>query len=138
MTGMALITWSDALSVQVREIDDQHKRLVQLINSLHDAMKAGQGKEALEKTLQELANYAVYHFRTEENYMQQFSYAGYASHKLKHDAFVKKVTAFQADYVAGKLGLSIELMNFLRDWVTTHIRETDRNYTGTFLRHGLK
>ena len=132
------MNWNEDLSVRVGEIDSQHKKLIQLINTLHDAMKAGQAKQVLETTLQELASYAVYHFQAEEKYMQQFKYPGYLSHKLKHDAFVKKVTGFQADYQAGKLGLSLDLMNFLKDWVTTHIRETDKKYSDTFIRNGLK
>jgi hemerythrin len=135
---MALMNWNEDLSVKVNEIDDQHKKLIQMINTLHEAMKAGQTKQVLEKTLQDLATYAVYHFQTEEKYMQQFAYPGYLSHKMKHDAFVKKVTEFQGDYQSGKLGLSLDIMNFLRDWVTTHIKETDKKYSATFLSKGLK
>jgi hemerythrin len=135
---MALMNWTPDLSVGVTEIDDQHKQLISLMNTLHDAMKAGQAKQGLEKTLQELADYTVYHFETEEKYMQKFRYPGYLAHKMKHDTFVKKVTDFQKDYQAGKLGISIDLMNFLKDWVTTHIKETDRQYTETFKTGGLK
>lgn len=134
---MSLIEWSDDLSVGIHEIDDQHKKLIGLINGLHDAMKAGQAKQALEKTLNDLADYAVYHFRTEETYMKKFGYPEFASHKLLHSAFVKKVTDFQADFRAGKLGLSMDLMHFLRDWLTTHIKGTDRQYTALFKKNGL-
>src|SRR5512145_1470410 len=129
---MPLLNWTTDLSVGVNEIDDQHKQLIGFMNSLHDSMKAGQAKQALDKTLQELADYTVYHFQAEEKYMQKFRYPGYPAHKMKHDAFVRKVTDFQKDYQAGKLGLSIDLMNFLKDWVTTHIRETDKQYSETF------
>jgi len=135
---MSLINWSDDLSVRVQEIDEQHKKLIHMINTLHDAMKAGQAKQTLEKTLQDLAGYAVYHFQTEEKYMQQFKFSGFQPHKLKHDAFVKKVTVFQEDYRTGKLGLSLEVMNFLRDWITTHIKETDKHYSETFRQAGLR
>lgn len=135
---MALMNWTDDLSVRVQEIDDQHRKLIQQINTLHEAMKTGQAKQTLEATLQELAAYAVYHFQTEEKYMQQFGYPGYLTHKMKHDAFVKKVVAFQGDYKAGRLELSLDLMNFLKDWVSTHIRETDKQYSEAFTSHGLK
>ncbi|WP_321507452.1 bacteriohemerythrin [uncultured Methanoregula sp.] len=135
---MPLMTWNDELSVKVTEIDDQHKKLIGLINNLHDAMKVGQGKQVLESTLQELASYTVYHFQTEEKYMQKFSYPGYPAHKMKHDAFVKKISDFQKDYHAGRLGISLDLMNFLKEWVTTHIRDTDRQYSDTFVKAGLR
>ena len=135
---MSLIPWSDDLSVGIHEIDDQHRKLIGLINDLHDAMKSGQAKQALEKTLSELADYAVYHFQVEEKYMEKFRYPEFPSHKLAHTAFVKKVAAFQADYKSGKLGLSLDLMHFLRDWLTTHIKGTDRQYAALFLKNGIK
>ena len=135
---MALMNWTDDLSVRVGEIDEQHRKLIQLINNLHDAMKAGKAKVSLETTLQELAAYAVYHFQTEEKYMQKFKYPGYLAHKMKHDAFVRKVVGFQGDFKAGRLGLSLDVMNFLKDWVSTHIRETDKQYSETFIGSGLK
>ncbi|MFA4824920.1 MAG: bacteriohemerythrin [Methanoregula sp.] len=129
--------WTDELSVNVKEIDDQHKKLIALINKLHDAMRAGQGKHVLEETLQELAAYTVYHFQTEEKYMQQFKYPGYLKHKAEHTAFVKKVTDFQKDFASNRLGVTIELMNFLKDWVNKHIRETDKQYSDLFKKSGL-
>jgi len=135
---MPLFPWSDDLSVKVTLIDDQHKKLIALINTLHDAMRAGEGKQVLEKTLKELADYTVYHFQTEEKYMQQFHYPTYLQHKAQHDAFVKKVADFQKEYEAGHLGISLDLMKFLRDWVENHIKSTDKNYSALFLKNGLK
>jgi hemerythrin len=135
---MVLFTWSDDLSVRVNVIDDQHKKLVALINTLHDAMRAGEGKLVLDKTLNELAEYTVYHFQAEEKYMQQFHYPNYLQHKAQHDAFVKKVVDFKKDYDAGRLGLTLDLMKFLRDWVENHIKSTDKGYTALFLKNGLK
>jgi hemerythrin len=134
---MAYMNWSDDLSVGVSEIDGQHKQLVAQINALHDAMRSGQGKDALEKTLGELAAYTQYHFSAEEQYMQKFGYPGYTPHKKEHDGFVAKVAGFQKDYASGKLGLSIEVMKFLRDWVAGHIKGSDKHYTTCFREHGL-
>jgi hemerythrin len=129
--------WTTILGVGVSEIDDQHKKLIALINKLHDAMRAGQGKQVLEQTLQELADYTVYHFETEEKYMQQFKYPGYLKHKAAHAAFVKKVTDFQKDFAGNRLNVTLDLMNFLRDWVNNHIRETDKQYSALFNEKGL-
>jgi hemerythrin len=134
---MPIMEWTTDLSVKVGEIDDQHKKLIGLINKLHDAMRAGQGKEVLEGTLQELAAYTVYHFQNEEKYMQQFSYPGYLKHKSEHAAFVKKVTDFQKEFASGRLGVTLDLMNFLKDWVNKHIKETDKQYSALFNQKGL-
>ncbi|WP_235809572.1 bacteriohemerythrin [Methanofollis ethanolicus] len=131
------MNWSDDLSVGVSEIDEQHKKLVAQINTLHDAMRSGQGKDVLEKILGELAAYTQYHFTAEEEYMQKFGYPAYAPHKKEHVAFVTKIATFQEAYAAEKLGLSIEVMTFLRDWVAGHIRGSDTHYTACFREHGL-
>jgi len=129
--------WTDNLSVQVQEIDNQHQKLISLINDLHDAMLARRGKEVLGGILDQLAAYTVYHFNTEEKYMQDFSYPGYLLHKKEHDSFVGKVDALMEDYKAGKVGISMELMAFLRDWVQNHIQGTDKKYSETFNKNGL-
>lgn len=130
--------WSDDLSVQVSEIDMQHQRLIELINKLHEAMLQKQAKQVVSQIIDELAAYTVYHFQTEEKYMQKFSYAGFMSHKHEHGSFVDKVDSFQKEYEGGKLGLSLEIMNFLKDWVTNHIMGTDKKYSETFRKNGLQ
>jgi hemerythrin len=134
---MPIMKWSNDLSVNVNEIDDQHKKLIDLINNLHDAMLARKGKEALGQTLDELAAYTVYHFSAEEKYMKQFNYSGYIDHKKEHEAFVNKVDNVSKEYQQGKLGISMELMNFLRDWVQNHIKISDKKYESNFHEHGL-
>ena len=129
--------WSDELSVKITEIDTQHQRLIDLINNLHDAMLAKQGKQIVSQIIDELAAYTVYHFQTEEKYMQKFAYPKFLAHKKEHESFVTKVESFQKDYEAGKLGLSLEIMSFLRDWVTNHIKGTDMQYIDTFKNNGL-
>ena len=88
---MALIEWSDKLSVSMFEFDEEHKKLVGMINSLHEAMKSGKGKDLLPKTLDECTNYALKHFAHEEKLMVQYQYPEYKKHKAVHDDFVTKV-----------------------------------------------
>jgi len=134
---MPIMKWNDDLSVNISEIDGQHKKLIDLINTLHDAMLARKGKEVLGSILDELAAYTVYHFSTEENYMKQFEYQGYQIHKNEHEAFVKKVDTVSKEFQEGKLGISMDLMGFLRDWVNNHIKRTDKKYSGFFHQNGL-
>ena len=59
---MALFTWQDKYSVGIRQIDDQHKQLINMINELNDAMLAGKEKEVLLTELNKRANYYVSHY----------------------------------------------------------------------------
>jgi hemerythrin len=95
------------------------------------------GKEVLADILDQLAAYTVYHFSTEEKYMEQCNYSGLLLHKKEHDSFVGKVDSLIKDYQANKLGITIDLMNFLRDWVSHHIQVTDKKYSETFNKNGI-
>ena len=132
-----MIQWSNALSVGVREIDGQHQRLVKLINDLDEAMRVGKGKEMLGKIVSELAGYAQVHFSTEEKYFDQFGYPEAPEHKQEHRRFIEKVSRFKAEFDAGRLGLTIEIMSFLGDWLKGHILGKDKRYSAFFNEKGL-
>lgn len=118
------------------EIDFQHRKLIYRMNNLHDAMEAGEGKQVLKETLQELAAYVVYHFETEEKYMFQFQYAGYLPHKLAHEEFTKKVTEFHLEIEEKPLDpLAVE--SFLRVWIINHIKVVDTQYSELFDKNWL-
>jgi len=135
---MALLEWSDALKVNVAVIDRQHQRLVQMINDLNEAMKKGKGKDILGKILDEMVRYALTHFSTEETYFDRYQYPEAAPHKSEHAAFVNKVKQFKSDFDKNKVGLSIEILNFLSDWLVKHIQGTDKRYGPFFNQKGLQ
>jgi hemerythrin len=129
---MALITWNDTLSVNIKEIDEQHKKLIAMVNELHSAMGSGKGKEAMGSILGGLVDYTKGHFSAEELIMLKHQYPGYLKHKADHDALTKQVLDFQGKYTEGKTLVTVEIMNFLKDWLTNHIQNTDKKY-GPFL-----
>ena len=135
---MALITWNDSLSVNVEEIDKQHQKLVQIINDLHDAMREGKEKEVLGNVLTRLIDYTSCHFSTEEKYFDKFGYPDSDPHKKEHIYFLEEVLEFKKAFDEDKVLLTIELMNFLKDWLTNHMQGSDKKF-GLFLNEkGLK
>ena len=125
---MAFIDWTPALSVQVHELDRQHQRLVQLINSLHDAMKIGAPRHALERIVSDLVDYTRFHFQNEERLMRLNSCPDFDEHVQEHDRLTSTVARFEADLRAGKVAISISLMQFLKNWLTGHIKGSDMQY----------
>lgn len=124
---MPLMDWDDRLSVGVKQIDDEHKHLIKLVNELHDAIRANQGKEVLGRVLDGLIAYTGSHFGHEESEMKRTNYPQASSHAAEHAALVKKVLAIQAQYRAGKVAvLGMETLAFLRDWLVRHIKGTDQ------------
>jgi len=135
---MAYFEWSSDLSVNVREIDDEHRKLVGLIDSLNEAMLAHRGREAQKAAIDAMVEYASTHFATEERYMQAFHYQGYPAHRLEHQKFTAKALELQARADRAGFILTLEVVSFLRAWLQNHIMGTDKRYQACFNEHGLR
>jgi len=132
---MSFIKWHENLSIHFPTIDEQHKKLVHLVNLLHDAMKQGKGKEVLGKALDELINYTVYHFNTEEEYMIKHKYPELLSHKNEHKKLTEDVLKLKDKFEKGEAGITIEVMHFLKNWVADHIEKTDKKMGEYLAKH---
>jgi len=123
---MSIFQWKEEFSVDHAEIDTQHKRLFQLADELHRAMTEGKGGAAVGQTLTNLVEYTKHHFACEERLMQLHDYPEYAEHKAFHDDLTARVLEFQRGFQAGRSVVTIELFQFLKDWLSHHIGDTDR------------
>ncbi len=124
-----LISWSQKYSVNNALMDSQHKKLIGLINELHSAMSLGQGKNILKKILDELIKYTQIHFASEEKLMMQANYEELAEHRHIHKILTQQVIRLQIKFKEGKTLLTIEVMEFLRNWLINHIEGTDKKYS---------
>ncbi len=132
-----LVQWSEELSTGIHEIDQQHRMLVDILNEFHDAIQHRKGTDAAAAILERLADYTRIHFAVEESMMRLLDYPDYHSHKALHDALIEQLTDLALKFAAGKKSVSFELMHFLRQWLTRHIKEDDMSYTAHFIRHGV-
>lgn len=135
---MALINWDDSLSVKVTSIDNQHKKLIAMINDFYDGIVKGSSKESLVKLVAAMKNYTVEHFSHEEIVMQKVGYPDFQAHKKQHEMFVAKVAEVEEKTKSGKLVVSVELTNFLKDWLKNHINVIDKKYSDYFIKNGIK
>ncbi len=126
---MPFTEWKNEYSVGVPEIDAQHRRLLDIINQLHHAMKMGGKPTAIVEVINELIGYTRYHFAYEERILEDSGYADLEEHRRKHRAMVAQVETFRDSAAEGKATLSLKLMGFLRDWLSKHILETDKQYS---------
>jgi len=136
---MALITWSEQLSVQIDNIDRQHRRWVELVNALDTAVREGREDEQLKKTLADLVDYTHYHFKTEETLMQQADYDAeeFELHRREHRVFADQIKIYKDRQSAGFQKLTPQVMQYLRDWLVTHITASDRGYIAPIKEAGL-
>jgi hemerythrin len=138
MEPMPLITWTKALSVGIAEIDEQHRELVRLINVLHEAMKAGKGALAVGSTLTALIEYTEHHFATEERLFKETEYPAAMEHNAQHRDFAKKVQGFKAMFDEDIQVGSLEILELLRNWLSDHIKGSDKKYTAHFHARGIR
>jgi methyl-accepting chemotaxis protein len=108
-------------------IDQQHQRLVDLINQLFQCMKDGGDRMLLGSIIDELVNYTVNHFRAEEDLMQKTHYPDFANHKKLHDQFASKVGVYMEKIKNGERLAPADVYNFLKDWLISHIEKQDRD-----------
>jgi len=125
---MAFFEWKDSYQTGIAKIDGQHRKLVDYLNELYDAMQAGKGKEALDDVFQGLLNYTKTHFAAEEGLMKLYRYPDYETHKDVHDKLAAHVQTLYQQFQAGTISSPIQITNFLKDWLSKHILGTDQKY----------
>lgn len=101
-------------------------------------MSRGEGKKALSDILAEVVNYTKTHLSYEESLFDQYGYPEKDAHKMVHKKLTQQVLDYQSDYDSGKSVITIEVMNFLKNWLIDHITNTDKKYTAFLNSKGLK
>ena len=134
---MSFITFDEHYQLGHQEIDDQHAKLFRAVNQLYDAMLAGHAREELDNILRFLRAYTIKHFATEEKLMEQTVYPGYRKHKAIHEQLTQQVADLVDKHQAGQVTLSLDVFNFLRDWLAVHIDQEDRRMVGFLHSKGL-
>lgn len=123
-----MFEWKPQYSVQIASIDGQHQNLFRIAGELYAAMSAGRGKAAMAEILDRLVQYTAVHFAQEERLMRLHDYPHLAAHRAEHEALTKKVLAFQADFDAGRAAMTVQVLQFLREWLAKHIAASDQKY----------
>ncbi len=135
---MSMISWDDAYSVDIQEIDEQHKMLIEYMNELYIAMANKSNRDLIGEVLDKLVSYTKIHFSVEETMMRVFHYEGYEEHKAIHDKIVERVLEFQSQYHSGNDKVGMDLLMFLKDWLFDHINKVDKQYVKTFHKSGVQ
>lgn len=132
------LSWDDSYSVGIDSMDTDHKRLIHLINNLQTAIDYKTDTQFERQTLDEVIDYTKYHFKREEDFMQEHGYADYQAHKTEHENMISKVNAFVKAYEDDEAGAIQSLLEFLKYWLINHINGTDQQYSEFFASKGIK
>jgi len=133
-----LFPWTDVYTVKIAVVDSQHKVLVDLINELHQAMVARRGKESLGGVLARLVKYTKSHFAAEEGILQANQYPDLVNHKAEHERFTQTIVDFQGRFQRNEVAITIDLMDFLKNWLSKHILGVDKKYVPHLSARGVR
>jgi hemerythrin-like metal-binding protein len=117
-------------------MDSQHTVLFGMLNDLHEAMMKGHAQKIAGDLLRKLLDYTRKHFAAEEALMTSTRYPELGQHQTLHRELVKQVEEFAVRYERGESSLNLQLLNFLRDWLTNHIQKEDHKYGPWLTQHG--
>ena len=126
---MAIIAWSEDFKIGETEIDKEHWGLFALIHDLGDKLARNAAESSIHATMEALVGYVAVHFEHEERLMQQTGYPGFEAHKQAHAALAGRVRQFQEDLQRAPEAFNYkELMEFLSNWLSQHIRKLDMDF----------
>tara|TARA_B100001964_G_C14063743_1_gene522610 strand:- start:372 stop:773 length:402 start_codon:yes stop_codon:yes gene_type:complete len=132
-----MFDWEDKFSVGISEIDEEHKKLIGILNK---AVFANEHNDNTAETLELLGNMIEYsrkHFSTEEAYMLEFKFPEYELHKDEHLDFTAKTIRNYHNFVSGDYQITNEVLEYLKQWLVNHIQVTDKKYIECFKKNGL-
>ncbi|MCF6239799.1 MAG: bacteriohemerythrin [Bacteroidales bacterium] len=136
--GKEFIIWNDLYKLGIEIIDAQHKKLVDLINKLHDAFTEGKAHNITNEIIEEMLNYADYHFQMEEVIFDKHNYPQSDQHKILHNDFFEKANVYKARVAKGEENVHYDLLKYLKEWLTGHIQGEDVKYVDYFKEKGIK
>lgn len=122
-----VVQWSERLAMGIPEIDAQHRGLIETINDLWYAIVANSGARGVARILDQLDRYVVEHFGAEEALMREEAYPGLDAHLAQHAHFRDHIVSARRSLDSGIVP-SLDLLNYLTDWLATHIQTVDRAY----------
>ena len=134
---MSLLDWKYEYSVGVKSIDEQHKKILELINELIESIRDSREDYIINDVLNDLLEYANYHFSLEEKLLHKFSYSNEHDHETKHREFTDKIKSLKIEENVHVGNIPIETLDYLENWFCNHELRDDSMYYEYFKSKGL-
>lgn len=128
---MHFIEWHESFSVENNEIDEQHKKWIEIYNKMYEALisnKTGEMSAATINSLQAMYAYTQQHFKLEEEYMRSISFSQQVAHWRIHKDFEKLIYEYNRKIKTEEFVLSTEVLTIIKDWLLDHILNEDQKY----------
>jgi len=122
------IQWKERYNIDYKEVDAQHRRLLDILNQLLDLVQCKRPADEISIVFHRLCAYALDHFSLEEHYLEASGYPGLARQREDHAHFVGKILEFNERYDPADPAFLLETFEFLKTWYLQHILRTDTEY----------
>ncbi|MDP2848764.1 MAG: bacteriohemerythrin [Humidesulfovibrio sp.] len=132
---MSELMWSSKLETGVPEIDDQHKKLIEIANNVIAAVREKLGTLGVDEFVQELREYTIVHFREEEERMEKLRYPEHGAHHTEHERLKHQVKLWQRELYHQERVTVDEVREFLRGWLIDHILQSDMAFKDWLLEN---
>ncbi len=131
---MALIDWTDEFKTGIESVDNQHRKLVEIVNKFDEAAKKGKGSRIMNEILNDLIGYTTEHFADEEKLMEDAGYTNLKQHKSQHRQLLQKVERLQFEFDQQGKRITTEVRDFLKYWLINHILKEDKAYVSAIIQ----
>jgi hemerythrin len=133
-----MFEWHQNLSVNIAEIDEQHKKLLALMKNVYEAVRDGQSSKDIESHINELLRFALMHFDTEEKLMEQNGFPGLDMHRKAHFNLTMQAMEFKERNDKGTEKISLDIIDFIGEWIMTHILKADKEFSAFLIDKGVR
>ena len=123
-----MIEWDNTMSVGIWKMDQQHKRWVEIINTLSECIAQNRSCECIKEALSHTYDYTQTHFSDEENLLLKNHYPDLHAHREEHTNFIMKLDNLKQPLQSHEFGMALDLMGELCNWLIHHIKGCDKQY----------
>ena len=128
LVSSPIFQWRQEYSTGVREMDEDHRELFRIVDSLYRVITTGEEQRVLEGVLRQVIQYAENHFKREESLMEKIGFPGRRLHEVRHAGFLEEILEMKKRVDRGEVRQHVEFVNFFKDWIINHILTEDRKY----------
>jgi hemerythrin len=134
---MGLADWDDSYSVGIKKLDDQHKRLFEIINEMNNLTLKKTSSVIFRDVLEKLMEYIIYHFYAEEEFLKKHGYPQFDAHRREHEVMRNQVKGYYTKCVNEDFTRVNMVLEELIDWLHNHLGNSDNQYAEYFKKQGI-
>jgi len=134
---MPLYSWKKEYELDVKILDDRHRKFIEIVNLVVAAINDGKIDESLPHVFFKLMDYVENYFLLEEMVFKEYQFCDFEKHQEEHNSFVKRIAGFQDLYSQGNPSVAYELLGYLTWWIQDRVLRYDHNAIAFLKNNGM-